>query len=164
MPFLLNERHHLFIYLGRLPTFKPLKRLYYETKTYSVMEKKLKNRRFIESSAIEQINEATIVMRHFIELSSKLLPFFNDLAKRKRLSDIEHADKSKIIEVFQNYKFDTNTSVILMESDILEIIQDTYKEIEARKPGERSDADAYLRMFNKKHMELLMDWNQTEAN
>jgi hypothetical protein len=128
------------------------------------MQKKINKRRFIKSSAIQQINEATVVMRHFIELSSKLLPFFNDLSKTKKLSEQEAADRNKIIEVFQNYKFDTNTSVILMESDILEIIQDTFREIELRMPGKHSDADAYLRLFQKKHNELLMDWNQTEAN
>lgn len=128
------------------------------------MSNKLKKRRFIQSSAVQQINDATVVLRHFVELSAKLLPFFNELSKRRKLSKQDIEDRTKIIEVFNNYNFDTNTSVILMNSDILEIIQDTFKTIEKRIPGERSDADAYLRLFRKKHEELVLDWNSTESN
>lgn len=128
------------------------------------MNNKLKNRRFIQSSAVQQINDATVVLRHFVELSAKLLPFFNELSKRRKLSIQDSKDRDKIIHVFNNYNFDTKTSVILMDSDILEIIQDTFRCIEKRIPGERSDADAYLRLFMKKHEELLLDWNTTESN
>lgn len=128
------------------------------------MEKNIKNRRFIKSSSIQQINEATIVLRHFVELSAKLLPFFNELSKQRKLSLQNLEDRQKIIEVFNNYMFDTNTSRILMDSDILETIQNTFKVIEERKPGIKSKAETYLNVFKQKHQELILHWNMTDSN
>jgi hypothetical protein len=72
------------------------------------MENRLTKKRFIQTSAIQQINEATIVLRHFIELSAKLLPFFNELSKKNSLLPQEQSDRDKIIEVYRNYGFDTS--------------------------------------------------------
>ncbi|MNJ90908.1 hypothetical protein D3C87_85480 [compost metagenome] len=127
------------------------------------MENKTK-KRFIQTSAIQQINEATIVLRHFIELSAKLLPFFNELSKKSILLPQEESDRNKIIEVYQNYGFDTSTSEILMQSDILDIIQQTFKAIEKRKPGKDSDSDKLMNVFQKKHEQLVHNWKQTDIN
>lgn len=128
------------------------------------MEHKLIKNRFIQTSAIQQINEATIVLRHFIELSAKLLPFFNELSKKNALLPQEQSDRNKIIEVYRNYSFDTSTSEILMESDILEIIRETFKSIEQRKPGKNSDSDKLMHVFRKKHQQLVQNWHCTEMN
>ena len=128
------------------------------------MEKQMKNRRIITSTAIQQINDATIVLRHFVELSAKLLPFFNELSKQKKLSPLDNADRNKIIEVFNNYSFDNQTSEILMKSDILEVIQTTFRSIEKRVPGQKSEAELHLNHFRKKHRELVLDWNSTDNN
>lgn len=128
------------------------------------MENKLTKKRFIQTSAIQQINEATIVLRHFIELSAKLLPFFNELSKKSALLPQEQSDRNKIIEVYRNYGFDTSTSEILMESDILEIIQKTFSSIEKRKPGKDSDSDKLMTLFQKKHHQLVLNWKQTDSN
>jgi hypothetical protein len=45
------------------------------------MEKNIAPRRIMKSESIAQVNDATVVLRHFIELSAKLLPFFNELSK-----------------------------------------------------------------------------------
>lgn len=127
------------------------------------MENKTK-KRFIQTSAIQQINEATIVLRHFIELSAKLLPFFNELSKKSILLPQEQSDRNKIIEVYQNYGFDTSTSEILMESDILTIIQQTFRAIEKRKPGTDSDSDKLITIFHAKHNQLVHNWKQTDTN
>lgn len=128
------------------------------------MENKLTKKRFIQTSAIQQINEATIVLRHFIELSAKLLPFFNELSKKSALLPQEQSDRNKIIEVYRNYGFDTSTSEILMESDILEIIQKTFSSIEKRKPGKDSDSDKLMTIFQKKHHQLVLNWKLTDMN
>lgn len=127
------------------------------------MENKTK-KRFIQTSAIQQINEATIVLRHFIELSAKLLPFFNELSKKTVLLPQEKSDRDKIIEVYRNYSFDTSTSEILMESDILEIIQQTFRSIEKYKPGKDSDSDKLMLIFQNKHNQLIHNWKQTDTN
>ncbi len=128
------------------------------------MENKLAKKRFIQTSAIQQINEATIVLRHFIELSAKLLPFFNELSKKSILLPQEQNDRNKIIEVYKNYGFDTSTSEILMESDILEIIQQTFKSIEKRSPGRESDSDKLMTIFQNKHYQLVQNWKLTDMN
>ena len=128
------------------------------------MENKLAKKRFIQTSAIQQINEATIVLRHFIELSAKLLPFFNELSKKSILLPQEITDRNKIIEVYRNYGFDTSTSEILMESDILEIIQQTFKAIEQRNPGTDSDSDKLMSLFQNKHHQLVKNWQLTDTN
>lgn len=128
------------------------------------MENKLAKKRFIQTSAIEQINEATIVLRHFIELSAKLLPFFNELSKKSILLPQELSDRNKIIEVYQSYGFDTSTSEILMESDILEVIQQTFKSIEKRRPGKDSDSDKLMDIFQNKHHQLIQNWRLTDMN
>ncbi len=128
------------------------------------MENRLIKNRFIQTSAIQQINEATIVLRHFIELSAKLLPFFNELSKKSALLPQEESDRNKIMEVYRNYSFDTSTSEILMESDILEIIRETFKSIEKRKPGKDSDSDKLMNIFKKKHGQLVKNWQQTDMN
>lgn len=128
------------------------------------MENKLTKKRFIQTSAIQQINEATIVLRHFIELSAQLLPFFNELSKKNILLPQEQSDRNKIIEVYKNYSFDTSTSEILMESDILEIIQQTFKSIEKRTSGKESDSDKLMIRFQNKHQQLVLNWKQTDIN
>lgn len=129
------------------------------------MENRLIKNRFIQTSAIQQINEATIVLRHFIELSAKLLPFFNELSKKSALLPQEESDRNKIMEVYRNYSFDTSTSEILMESDILEIIREAFKSIEKRKPGKDSaDSDKLMNLFKMKHSQLVKNWQQTDMN
>lgn len=128
------------------------------------MEKKLIKRNIMRSGAIEQVNEATVVLRHFIELSAKLLPFFNELSKKEKLLPREASDRQRIIDVFNGYKFDTSTSLILMNSTILDTIQHTFRQIEMRIPGEPSEADTAIEEFFMEHESLVHDWLKTDNN
>ena len=128
------------------------------------MEKKVITQRIMKSDAIVQVNDATVVLRHFIELSAKLLPFFNELSKKELLQPHEAENREKIITVFRSYKFDTSTSSILMNSPILEHIKETFYEIEQRVPGEASFADVLLDDFLKEHDLLVSDWVRTDLN
>lgn len=128
------------------------------------MEKKTSSKSIISSSAIQQINEATIVMRHFIDLSAKLLPFFHELTQKKVLSPQEEADRNKIKEVYRSYGFDTTTSLILMESDILETIQDTFSAIEKSSSDTSIDSSQLLTIFEQKHQQLVNEWIKTDMN
>lgn len=128
------------------------------------MEKKLVRRSIMRSGAIQQVNDATVVLRHFIELSAKLLPFFNELSKKEKLLPRELQDRQRIIDVFHGYKFDTSTSLILMNSTILDTIQHTFQLIEERIPGEYSKADEAIEHFFTEHDELVKDWMMTDNN
>lgn len=128
------------------------------------MNGKIVKRRFISCDQIQQINEATIVMRHFIHLSGRLLPYFNELSSKEILQPHELSDRIKIIDVFKEYKFDTYTSEILMDSKILEAIFFAYNEIEKRIPGNDSEADVFLEKFENELSKLKNNWNKTLLN
>lgn len=128
------------------------------------MEKKLVKRSIMRSGAIQQVNEATVVLRHFIELSARLLPFFNELSKKDKLLPREAQDRQHIIDVFHGYKFDTSTSLILMNSSILDTIHDTFELIEKRIPGEDSKADDAIDKFIAEHDQLVQNWVMTDNN
>ncbi|MBI3238044.1 MAG: hypothetical protein HYZ43_04230 [Flavobacteriia bacterium] len=128
------------------------------------MEKRLIKRSIMQSGAIQQVNDATVVLRHFIELSAKLLPFFNELSKKDKLLPREAQDRQRIIDVFHGYKFDTSTSMILMNSSILDTIQRTFQQIEKRIPGEQSEADIAIEQFFSEHELLVNDWLLTDYN
>ncbi len=128
------------------------------------MEKKLVKRSIMNSEAIQQVNDATVVLRHFIELSAKLLPFFNELSKKEKLLPREAQDRQNIINVFHGYKFDTSTSLILMNSTILDTIQQTFHVIEERIPGEFSKADEAVEHFISEHDSLVNNWWKTDTN
>lgn len=128
------------------------------------MEKKLVRRSIMRSNAIQQVNDATVVLRHFIELSARLLPFFNELSKKEKLLPQEAQDRQRIIDVFHGYKFDTSTSLILMNSTILDSIQHTFQLIEARIPGQHSKADEAMRHFIEEHDRLVQNWVMTDNN
>ncbi len=128
------------------------------------MEKKVARRNIMRSVAIQQVNDATIVLRHFIELSAKLLPFLNDLSMKEHLLPQEAMDRTKIIDVFKNYKFDSSTSLILMNSNILDTIREAFIQIEKRLPGEDSEADLILNRFFAQHEELVRNWQLTDCN
>ncbi len=128
------------------------------------MEKKVITRRVMKSEAITQVNDATVVLRHFIELSAKLLPFFNELSKKELLLPHEIENRDKIIAVFRSYKFDTSTSTILMNSTILDHIRETFYEIEQRVPGQSSFADVMLEEFLQERDYLVSNWVKTDMN
>ncbi len=128
------------------------------------MEKRIATKSIMKSESITQVNDATVVLRHFIELSAKLLPFFNELSKKELLQPHESENRKKIIEVFRSYKFDTCTSAILMNSTILETITELFKHIEQRVPGENSFADILLDEFMHEHDNLVTDWVRTDLN
>ena len=128
------------------------------------MEKKLLQKSIIHSNAVRQVNDATIVLRHFVELSAKLLPFLNELSKKELLLPKESEDRNRIIEVYTNYKFETSTSRILMDSPVLDLIQTVFEAIVDRVPNEESIADELLDQFFEEHEILVLDWQQTDLN
>lgn len=128
------------------------------------MQKRLEKPRIMSSLAIQQVNEATIVLRHFVELSAKLLPLLNDLSKKEQLLPNEVYDRKRIIDVFHGYHFDTSTSKILMDSNVLDTIKNAFDCIEFRQPREDKEAEAALEEFLDEHDRLVDQWIQSETN
>jgi hypothetical protein len=86
----------------------------------------------LNSEKIREINDAVLIIKHFVELSSKLLPFLVDLYEQEDLNDKEEQNKQRILDVFNSYNFDSSSSDILLDSPILDLIKRTSELIQER--------------------------------
>ena len=120
----------------------------------------------MKSKQIEHINEALLVLRHFIDLSARLLPFLDELQRKHKPTISEIVDKKKILDVYRNYQFDTRTSEMLLNSNILELIQNTFEnaEQEAQNGRRRRRSNRALRRFLQEHERLSQNWGRIDAN
>lgn len=109
---------------------------------------------------IEKVNEAIFTLRHFIELSSKLLPYLYELSILNNPTTEEEIHKSKIVDVYENYSFDTITSRVIMHSDILDAIQLTFRSIIKKKDHSKTMLDEFLNEYQR----LLKNWSLIDAN
>jgi hypothetical protein len=118
-------------------------------------------RDIIKSNKIREINDAVIIVKHFIDVSSKLLPILAELQAKEDLSVKEQEDKNKIIQVFNGYNFDTSSSEILLETSALELINKTYLEIIK---GHKSEAKSNIIAFQNEYTRLKMNWRKATLN
>jgi hypothetical protein len=118
-------------------------------------------RDIIKSNKIREINDAVIIVKHFIDVSSKLLPFLAELQAKDELSPKEQEDKNKIIQVFNSYNFDTSSSEILLESPALELIKKTYREIIT---GNKLEAKDHIIAFQNEYARLKTNWRKATLN
>lgn len=84
-------------------------------------------RNILNSDKIREINDAVIIIKHFVDLRIKLLPLLVELHEQDYLSEKDEQNKQKIFEVFNSYSFDTSSSVVLLNSKILDLIKNTYE-------------------------------------
>lgn len=119
----------------------------------------------MNSSDINNINTANFILRHFVDLSAKLLPLLHELKKKKNPTKSEQKNIEKIVAVYQNYNFDTSTSVILINSNVLELIQKTFDRIANSKKTSKSVENTLLLDHFLYERERLLDiWSTVEAN
>ncbi|XOV68262.1 MAG: hypothetical protein ACFHU9_03610 [Fluviicola sp.] len=113
---------------------------------------------------ISDVNEAILVLRHFVELSAKLLPFLDELERKKAPTMHDLKSREKIIAVYRNYEFDTQTSKVLMNSDVLELIKKSFENISERKNRSRKNNCRPLIQFLREHDRLQRNWGLVQAN
>ena len=118
----------------------------------------------VNSKQIGQLNDAVFVLRHFIELSARLLPFLAELQKIKSPSKVQNVNKQKIIDVYENYSFDTNTSQVLLNSNILELIKQSFENLIESKNEIVLRRKKPIRKFMLEHERLNQDWNNISSN
>ena len=116
----------------------------------------------LKTSSIEQVNDALIVLRHFIELNEKLLPILLNLSEKKVKSAKDFAEIQKIRNVFESYHFDVKSSQILMNSSILSYIQGAYQSIIDN--AESLQAQVKLMLFEKELSKLKKNWTAVVRN
>ncbi len=108
---------------------------------------------------IEHINHAVVVLRHFIELSSKLLPFLEELNNKRNPTQNDLEDKKKIIEAYRSYDFDPTTSEALMGSPILFLIRSNFEKMIGNQQDRRT-----MREFKLELSRLRKNWKRIDAN
>ncbi len=118
----------------------------------------------MRSKEIGHINEALLVLRHFIDLSAKLLPFLDEINRKKNPTYKELLDRSKIISVYENYEFDTKTSRVLLNSDVLDLIKDSFEQLVEPRERRSNRGSQKLRKFLLEHYRLKKCWYHIEAN
>jgi hypothetical protein len=116
----------------------------------------------LKTSSIEQVNDALIVLRHFIELNEKLLPILLTLSEKKAKTDKDFADIRKIREVYESYHFDIKSSQILMNSSILSYIQGAYQAIIDN--SECLHTQVKFMLFEKELIKLKKNWTMVGQN
>ncbi|MFT5859345.1 MAG: hypothetical protein ACI865_001446 [Flavobacteriaceae bacterium] len=114
---------------------------------------------------ISNVNEATLILRHFIDLSARLLPFLDELQRKRRPTRGELNDREKIIGVYESYSFDTCTSISLLNSNILELIQESFEDItKCRNSRDYNKAQRKLVTFMLEYKRLNDNWVYATAN
>lgn len=113
---------------------------------------------------IENINEALLVLRHFIDLSAELLPLLYVLRQKSNPTREEVDNIKKIQEVYEQYAFDTDTSRLLIDSDILDLIQSCFYKMTSKQSKQPLVARKNLYTFLDEYKRLKHNWELTVAN
>ena len=122
---------------------------------------KINRNEILSSEKIREINDALMIMRHFVDLSARLLPFLAELQTKSRLTSKDQADKNKIVEVFNTYNFETSTSDILMSSPILLLIKNAYRDLLI---CDKSQINQVLNNFSDEYNRLKRNWQHARMN
>lgn len=117
----------------------------------------------MKSHRIGEMNEAVFVLKHFVNLSARLLPFLDELSRKENPSLSDLNDRDKIIAVYRSYSFDAQASKVLINSTVLEKIQRAFYAI--IQPSDKNlQADRYLSDFLEEHERLRETWKRIDAN
>lgn len=116
----------------------------------------------IAFQTVDQINDSVTVLKHFIELNSKLLPALFDLKEIKCPNQTECLKISRIKQVFDSYGFTPESSQVLINSPILELINSAYQAI--IKPSQFSSSLNALLDFKSEYNRLKTEWNLIKQN
>jgi hypothetical protein len=118
----------------------------------------------MDAKNIERLNEAVMTLRHFIELSGRLLPFLSDIYEKITPNEEEVNNRNKIIEVYKNYHFDAQASQILMASPILELINKSYNALVTTQNSNSAETNYYLNQFQTEYRRLQEAWFTVDSN
>lgn len=116
----------------------------------------------LKSNTIVQVNEALVVLKHFIELNYKVLPELEALIESKSQHPIDLARISKIKTEIESFKFSRKASEILMNSSILEYTKTAYKSIIEEE--DRLTKAKKMMLFKSECLRLKKNWRFIQSN
>lgn len=118
----------------------------------------------MRTSNIQSINTAVNVMKHFVELSAKLLPYYEKITRNSE-GDLQAQDEErKIASVYESYRIDPKSSEVLLDSNILEIILEGFRSIKKRSEVGENRVKQLLRDFHDEYDKLQARWNYALMN
>ena len=112
----------------------------------------------MKSKNIKSLNSAVYVMRHFVELSAKLLPYYERITRTEPHSIEKIEEKEKIDAVYEAYHVNPKTSEFLLGSNII------YNILKNRSAENELKAQRYLTEFKKEYSRLQQNWYTTLMN
>lgn len=118
----------------------------------------------MEAKNIKSLNSAVYVMRHFVELSAKLLPIYEKLTRSEPHSVDSEFEKKKIDVIYEAYNVNPKTSQFLLGSNIVSLIKETYETLRNRSSKTEKRAQEQLEAFYEEYAKLKLDWYMTLMN
>lgn len=118
----------------------------------------------MKSKNIKSLNSAVYVMRHFVELSAKLLPYYERITRNEPHSIEKLEEKEKIDAVYESYNVNPKTSEFLLGSNIIGLISKVYDTLKNRSSENESSARRYLNEFQNEYKRLQQNWYTTLMN
>ena len=118
----------------------------------------------MEAKNIKSLNTAVYVMRHFVELSSKLLPIYEEITRDEPHSVHSQDDKERIEGIYQTYDVNPKTSEFLLGSDVVALIKKAYLSLKNRSKINEKIAQEELEAFQEEYERLKQDWYVTLMN
>ena len=116
----------------------------------------------IAHQTIDQINDSVTILKHFIELNSKLLPALFDLKEIEYPNENDCLKISKIQKVFNSYGFTPESSEVLINSSILQMIYTAYLAISS--PIKCHNTIESLLDFKQEYNRLKKEWKIIQQN
>ncbi len=121
------------------------------------------NQELLTTLSIQRINDAVLVMKHFIELSNKLLPILNDLQQKPSRDKADLQKIDRIIEVYKNHSFDPATSDVLINSPILSMVRDSFNAL-SNPNFTAEDRNNKILSLQNEYKRLQDNWNYASLN
>jgi len=107
--------------------------------------------------------KAVHVIQRFVMMSRTLLPSFSELIAKKNLTHSEKRKVNRIRDVYDTFKANPEMSVLLVNSNIFQLIMDVYRTT-VRHQGQTLQSlyvyDDFLRECDR----WIQEWNKHQLN
>jgi hypothetical protein len=111
--------------------------------------------------SVKERIQAVFILQKFVRMSRFLLPAYLDLVRKKQLSLKEESRLTRINSVYASFRANSETSVLLINSNILELIKCLYSQ--SMIDSEIKSSIAY-NSFITESDSLINKWNRQLMN
>jgi hypothetical protein len=113
----------------------------------------------MKSEKIERLNHTFTTLKHFVDVSSTLLPILDEINQQAEPSDSDLMDRESIIQIYNTFNFENETSSLLVHSSILELIKKCFHKL-----VNKENAQEELMEFFHEYQYLQKNWSIINAN